>query len=68
MDTRILQILLLARDFEIPKENFENILQVLKENNREKEFENIYKIEFAWDVEDIDEVAEYGKLVSLLYE
>lgn len=68
IDSRILQILLLARDFEIPKENFEKILQLLKENDRKKEFENMYKMEFAWDVKHLDEVAEYGKITSLWYD
>lgn len=68
IDSRILQILLLARDFEIPKENFEKILQLLKENDRKKEFENMYKMEFAWDVKHLDEVAEYRKITSPWYD
>lgn len=68
IDSQVLQILFLARDFGIPQENFENILQILKENNREKEFENIYKMEFAWDMKNIDQVEKDGKIVSLLYE
>lgn len=68
IDSQLLRVLFFARDFEIPKENFENILRILEKNNRKKEFENIYKMEFAWDVKNLDTIEKERKLRSIFYE
>lgn len=68
IDSQLLRVLFFARDFEIPKENFENILRILEKNNRKKEFENIYKMEFAWDVKNLDTIEKEGKIRSIFYE